>query len=341
MKKNILLAIIAAVVALAAVYFLSTNKSSSEDLSDFSIEDTESVTKIFMADQHQNQITVVKQPNGKWIVNNEFFVRPDAIEIVLTTLKNIRIKRPTSIAERETIFKHIASNSVKVEIYQQDELVKVCYVGSATKESKGTFMLLSDPETGKNAKYPYVVNLPGFIGNVKSRFFTDINKWRDVSVFDYPIGTLKQVKIDYPSKENGSFTINIDKGKYEIRTRANELIKDIDPSTVKDYLNLYSHTAMEGFINFMEIADSTMASNPYFQITAADVNGDITVLKAHQIYSRDYESDDPKATRLDLDRMYGTLTKNGRSDFILIQYFTFDNLTVTTSKFTGDSIVDK
>ena len=170
MNKNLSLGLVAALVIFGAYYFLSNRSVSSEDLSNFSVEDTAAVTKIFLADQNSNRVTVEKQADGTWIANSEFVVRKDAIKIILSTLKDIDIKRPTSKAERESIFKFISSNSVKVEVYQGDNLVKVIYVGTATKESKGTFMLLSDPETGKNAKFPYVVNLPGFIGNVRSHF---------------------------------------------------------------------------------------------------------------------------------------------------------------------------
>ena len=87
--------------------------------------------------------------------------------------------------------------------------------------------------------------------------------------------------------------------------------------------------------------DSVMNTNPFLTITAKDINDDITILDAYLIIKRDYRKNDPKATVADLDRMYGRLRKNGRTDFVLIQYFTFDNLTVDISKFQNDSIVNK
>ena len=202
-------------------------------------------------------------------------------------------------------------------------------------------MLLSDPETGKNAKFPYVVNLPGFIGNVRSHFFTNMNKWRDVGIFNAQLGTIKQVKVDFPGKKDGSFTINVDKDRYNVINDKNETLTNINSATVSNYLNLYSHTYMESFINFIDIADSVMQDAPIFTITAEDLDGDITILDAFPIVQRDYREEDPKATYVDDDRMHARLTKNGRTDFVLIQYFTFDNLTVTAAKFLSDPIVDK
>ena len=92
MKKIFLLAIL--IIVSLTLFFLNKNDTTfSEELSDFAVEDTASIQKVFFADKHGNSVTVSRN-SGKWLVDNKFEVRPEAIEYLLKTIKDIEVKHP-------------------------------------------------------------------------------------------------------------------------------------------------------------------------------------------------------------------------------------------------------
>ena len=78
----------------ALIWFLSTDeKSTIIDDNNFAVSDTSSVSKIFIADRSGKTITLDRVGN-KWMVNNKYGVRKDAIKTILTTINQIKIQRP-------------------------------------------------------------------------------------------------------------------------------------------------------------------------------------------------------------------------------------------------------
>ena len=63
MKKNKVLLIVLALMLAATGYFVYTYKGSTinKELSDFAVDDTASINKIFLADKDGKQITLTKQ----------------------------------------------------------------------------------------------------------------------------------------------------------------------------------------------------------------------------------------------------------------------------------------
>jgi hypothetical protein len=64
----------------------------------------------------------------------------------------------------------MASKSTKIEIYSKGEKVKQYYVGHATQDNTGTYMLLTNTETDENYEEPFVTHIPGFEGFIYSLF---------------------------------------------------------------------------------------------------------------------------------------------------------------------------
>ena len=93
---------------LTLIWFFSQQRyfqySTVKGLNNFSVEDTTAISKIFIADRKGNTITLDKQEN-KWIINNKYAVRKDAMTTLLGTINQIHIKR--------TIPKNAYNNVVK------------------------------------------------------------------------------------------------------------------------------------------------------------------------------------------------------------------------------------
>ena len=74
MRKNRPILIIVIILLIISVLLLikQTNSTLRKESSDFAIEDTASITKVFMSDKKNNSILLVRQADGKWILNNKY-----------------------------------------------------------------------------------------------------------------------------------------------------------------------------------------------------------------------------------------------------------------------------
>ena len=119
MKKIILLAIL--IISTQVLFVLNKESNTfSEELSDFAVEDTSSIKKVFFADKHGNTVTLTKSENNNWLVNDEFIARSEAIDFLLKTIKDIEVKHPVSNSMHDRIIKNLATSAVKVEIFTEN-----------------------------------------------------------------------------------------------------------------------------------------------------------------------------------------------------------------------------
>src|SRR5690554_340633 len=153
MKKLIPLIIVVVVVAGLAYYFsTSVNPKTTADKAqtDFAIADTSDIGIIFIADRTGNTATLTRTAEG-WTINDKYPARADAVDILLKTFKNIYIQRPVPEEGQEQVNRVMATGSNKVEIYDlKGDLIKTWYVGHATMDKKGTYMLLETPRAGRS-----------------------------------------------------------------------------------------------------------------------------------------------------------------------------------------------
>ncbi|NTV83891.1 MAG: hypothetical protein HGA23_06265, partial [Bacteroidales bacterium] len=74
MRKNRITLIIVLILLLAAAGLIITNSYTTlkKDVSDFSVQDTASITKIFLADKNNNEVTLERSPEGGWLVDGKY-----------------------------------------------------------------------------------------------------------------------------------------------------------------------------------------------------------------------------------------------------------------------------
>ena len=179
MKKNSIIWIAIIVIVAAAVAILAGNRYSTlkDWESDFSVADTASVVGIFIGDKDGNEVMLKRTEKG-WIMNDKFHTNIRMVDQLLGTIKRMRVKSPVSLASHDNVVRRMAAIAKKVEIYQMvyrinlfdkiklfrhRKLTKVFYVGDATQDHLGTYMLMEDAER------PYVVFLPSHRGFLTTR----------------------------------------------------------------------------------------------------------------------------------------------------------------------------
>lgn len=328
MKKNKKLFILFIVLASAAAWFvINKNKGTIKPtLRDFAVQDTASVTKIFLADKNGNTITLERKATSGWIVNGKFNARPDAIKVLLTTIKKIDVKEPVGKNAQDNVIKRLSAKAVRCEIYQNNELTKAYYVGTETADQTGTYMILIDPETMAPSAKAFVTYIPGFEGYLTTRYFTDERNWRDRTVFSYVPSEIKSVKMESPEHPEQSYEVSAQGGNsFQVKMLANNKpLDNIDTLAVKQYLSYFKQLNFESFeveVNTNQI-DSILKSTPINILTVTDASG-----KANKVsfYTRPnlkkVLDENEKPLPFDPERMDAQM--NDGKDFVMLQYFVF------------------
>lgn len=300
-----------------------------EELYDFAVADTGSITKVYMVSTAGKQLTLEKQGPGDWKVNGKFKARNDAVKNLLDCVKNMAVKSPVAKSAVENVSKDMATSSTKVEIYQNDKLVKMYYVGSDTQDGLGTFMLLTDIESGENSTLPFVMFLPGFNGFLSIRYFMDEDLWRDRSVFAFLPDQIEALSVDYTHLLDSSFSITLSSSNsISLADSKGKNIQDFDTAKVKQYLNYYSNIQYEALKNDLRpsFKDSVIAKGAVHVITLKDRQGKIHQIKTFSKPAEAGATNQVTGQPLteDLERMYALINED--KDLALIQYYVFGKL---------------
>lgn len=339
MKKNkitVILTIILIAIAGLLIWnnrYLTTIRG---EAADFSVWDTASVTKIYLADRMNHESLLERNGNG-WTVNKEYVAHTAKVVQLLTTMSKIHIRMPVSVASHDNIIKMMASNSTKVEVYQivprinlfdriklfyREKCTKVFYVGEATMDSSGTFMLK------EGADQAYIVYIPGFRGYISTRFSADTDEWRDHTIFREPLADIQSLTIEFGDDPTKSFRVdNIGKYQYQLTRLADQKVLPIDTIKVVNLLSSFSDIRFEALLNNTmkpQRIDSIKNSQFLHDITLVNKAGETYEIKT---FNKKVQSvfDIPESEWIDdNDHMYALV--NQGKDMVLIQYYIFDKI---------------
>jgi hypothetical protein len=339
MKKNryFLIAFLV-LAAIAAILLLTRHKSTiSGPDSRFAVEDTANIVKIFMSDKNNNTLTLSRADSLHWTVDGKYPASTPNLNMLLGTLLNIRVLEPVADAAHNTVIRELAATSVKVEIYQtvyrvdlfgkirlfpHTKLTKTYYVGGATQDNRGTYMLMEGAQT------PYIIYMPDLRGFVSPRYMPIAKYWRDYSIFRKNPAEIRSIKVEIPAAPQESYVLSLDRGNVTITGLAdNQLLAPMDTLAVYNFLTGFRKLNFEALLNDMNpaIRDSILASQPYFIITLTDTAGITKSIKAfRKAGTPEQVTVDGKPFPYDVDRLYALV--NDGQDFVLAQYFLFDRV---------------
>lgn len=351
MRKNIFIIIIVILLFIVAGILLMTKTRSTlhGKSSDFAVKDTASVTKIFLADKNNNEVTLTRTQEGIWMVDDKYLAQPAKVIAFLKTLSDLAVRSPVPIAARDNVIKRMSVLAKKVEIYQvvprinlfnkirlfpHEKRTKVYYVGDVTQDNQGTFMLM------EGAEEPYIVHITGFRGFVASRYSTVKADWRDFTVFHTPINKIRSVRVEFPFDPQLAYEFDVlDNQHIILRSLGdNRVIEPYDTLRALNFLTGFADLRFESLLDHLigkEFIDSVSASVPKTIITLTDSEGRENKVKIFKKkgFAPVYDQDGAMMEPYDLDRAYAIV--NNGEDFVLIQYFVFDRVTRTLDFFTG------
>lgn len=335
MKKNSTIFLFLSIVVLAIIaYFVmiqDKEQGGTKAMSDFAFESTEDINKIIITESNRNKAEL-ELVNGEWMLNNEFKARPVNVDLLLRTFKHIKVQTSVSNDMKKTVVANMASRYKKVEIFENGKLSKTYYVGSATKDHYGTFMLLE--KNGRKSSEPYVMHIPGFNGFLESRFYTNENDWKYSGVFNYNPLDIKSIVVNHINNKEESFQITQDQKKVSLKTIDGEIVSEFNNSLVENYILIYEKIFFNKIAEFSpEKVDSVKAIEPLYTIEVTGVDGEVKKVNFCPKKRDVIEIDEVTGEKLLYDENYLLGYYQDAKEIYVFQFFNLGNIFAGKSYF--------
>jgi hypothetical protein len=307
-KKNLAAIVVLLVLSALAIYALIKKNSKSTFSgtdTEFAVTDTASIDKIFFAYKDgRKPATLTRKPDGSgWRINDRFDVLPYRMHMILRTIHGLKVKRPVSQKERESVITSLATDAIKVEIYQKGELVKAYFVGVENNFSDANYCINDGFED------PYLVSLSGLNGVINVRYNVSEASWRDTKLFASPSRSIQKLEVFYYNDTANSYVIEQTYSSFRVNGRT-----DFDTTVLLAYLYKFGKIYAENILGegHEAMADSIRLLEPTGFIDLVDT--DTSRSKKVTFY---INPENP-------DILFGF--DNKQKDLLKIQHFVFDPL---------------
>lgn len=311
MKKSLVL--FALVVVLGVIAWQMTKnrpaQSASYDVSasEFAIDPVQSIQRVFISDKSGQKIDLKKGRN-EWVVNDLYRADQNSVDLLLKGIQKLEIQYIPPKAAIENIIKTMASFGIQVEIFGKgDALLKKYFVGGMTQDERGTYFLMD------GANQPYVMQVPGFVGNLRERYRPEIKRFRSQRFLQVDPGQVKQIDVRYPTQPENDFRLVSTLTGYELSlgspgqfTKSQKAAK----GRVEAFLDGLQKVACESYLTGDVRQDSVSAELPFCVMRIEQDNADVQDVQFWQKQSAQ------KVSQQGLHRFY--ILKNG--EFMLGQY---------------------
>jgi hypothetical protein len=326
MKKLIILIVAVGVLGFLTWYTMNLMKSkgkSDSELIEFSISDTSTVDKIIITDAFSNKIELVR--NGKtWTEATGDCISIPNVNFILETFKNIEFKGYLPENSIEKFTNLMASQSTKVEIFQNGEWTKTWFIGPSSADHYGQIMLLDSDEFGKSGK-PVIMKIKGENGIIEPRFFADKRKWACTNIFALGIDQISKVELKVYDDPTLSFSVTKKGSRVDVYQQGVRL-PNVDTAMVYRYLQKYKkiHYDIANFELSDKQVDSLKKSMPFAKLSVLETSGKKSVLRMFRIKTANQSVNEfGEIVDVDMDRFWCELPSG---DVVKCQYFVFNPL---------------
>lgn len=344
--KNLIGLILLIALAIAAYFLLSNDGALTKplkDLSEFAIEDTASVDKVYISNLEGKEVLISRREDGVWRVNKKYKAREDAIELILRTAHDILIQSPVSKEYKPVVIKQMATSATKVEFYAGGKKpIKTWYIGFPTASKVGTYMLL-ETEEGRSSN-PYITHLLMERGSLKSRFFMDPVLWRDRAMLRLKPENIKAVQVEHRSDTMQSFRLEaLGNDQYQITNLETQNIVSLPSQIAVPYLEFFNGVYYE-YIDLKTpdaYLDSIFNQETRHRIQVVDMDGNKYELKAFDLPVKEGSTLKGKPIYANPERMYASSSELGPEIHAIVQNLTFDKLLPSFEDLASSTTVEK
>lgn len=292
--RILLIALLLLAGATAGLFYFGRSSGSTMKSWDreFAVKNPESIQKIFLADRKGAQTTLERSGEG-WIYNGEYPANQTVVNSLMEALTRVELQFIPPASAIEPMVKDLASNGIKVEIYgAKDKLLKAYYVGGATPDERGTYMIMEGSEQ------PYVTQIPNMTGAIRIRYALKGDQWRDKAIFRLNPEAIDYVSVEYPKLKNRSFILEKKGKEYSVRPfyETTPVINlPYKKGSAENYLTGFERIIAEAYENANPLRDTIVQRLPFAVITVRTSDGAEKIARLHPAISsnRHLESGPP------------------------------------------------
>ncbi len=351
-KRNIIIIAAVAVVGVVALVVALRGSRKATIKQDYHIEDVASVTKIYMADKQDSEVTLTKVNDSLWMVDGRWEANLPVVNDLLSTLHDIRMRQQVNKNAIPNVVKDLAARAIKVEVYQRVPLINwfggrlklftrerktvTYYIGRETQDMMGSYMFR------EGDKAPCIIHIPGFRGFITPRFVTEPLKWRSHTIVDLNVNQIERIELEIPAMPNENFAVvrNGDGFDFEL-TATHQRVPQFDTARVAQLLSAFTWLCFDEFASIVpnSNADSCISLGERTILHITDTAGNTHEVKSYIKYTNPADLaavPDPEMYEVfDVDRLYAIVDNK---DTVLIQYFVFDNILQPAGYFLGQNL---
>lgn len=293
---------------------------------DFAVNRIDRVTSVIL-EKDGEQLVLQKKESG-WVVNNLYEARPYAIQRLLETLSRISIKStvPESLFQKE--WEKNSGPVIRVQVRERPGGNKSFLVYPVQSNPYGNYFKKREKGT------PYIINIPGYSGNVGSLFVINENFWLPNIVYSFQPSQIKMIEMLNFEDESKSFVIHQDTiGSLKILPIPDkEPMENIDTSQVYRYLSYFTSLKFERWVIESDSVDfnSVLSIQPMHRLSITDRSGNTIRLSTYPIYRESGNGSD-----IDLNRIYVRI--NEENELVIIKYVDIDPVLKDRSYFGNNS----
>ena len=319
MKKSVLYIVVLVILALVALYVYLQDQNSTLDagFTSFGIRDRQKVDSLILR-QGDERVRLHRRANT-WYVNEHTYARGKAIEQFFNLLEDIRVEAPAPENNRDELLAMVRENPIHVQIYQRDRLIRNYLVEQSPAKKGHTYMMVHD------SRKPFLMNLPGFQGDLASLFRVDPEYWRDRTLFDYSGLDLKAIEVVYPEKSAASFRLTYHQDQFSLRPLENKPVESFSSSKAARYFSYFGNVRFHSVItDDQQLTDSLKQSQPYCTIRLTDDQGNRRKLLTYRKKAVSAKDEFGQQSTYDLNFLYGRFEHS--EEILLIKYTEIDPL---------------
>ncbi|GAB4419047.1 MAG: hypothetical protein OHK0039_31090 [Bacteroidia bacterium] len=284
----------------------------------FAIADTAAIARVVLTQTVQGEartrIQLDRQPDGDtWLLDGQYPAFRPRVAQLLKALHLVQVRERLYDQGLVSAERILRTMHTRIEVYDHDgRLMQDIYMGTPTKDAKGTLMQRAEART------PYIVELPGLQGYVNASFPLEQVVWRENLLFRARRDQLAMVSVSYADAAR-SFVLTRDTttgawllGGAETPPDSARLAGYLDRFTGAVYAETFATDRYPGMI------DKLRTRQPDIVFSVATQQG---ALRRIVLFTRD---DNP-------NNLFGWV--EGSDELLTIQHFVFDKYLVDRAYF--------